>query len=47
MGVFGLMIDSTVLAAGLAAGLLLGIVGALPPAWRSLRLPVADALKAT
>jgi ABC-type antimicrobial peptide transport system permease subunit len=46
MGVFGLTIDSTVLALGLAAGLALGVAGALPPAWRALRLPIAEALKA-
>ena len=46
MGVFGLVIDSTVLLAGLAAGVVLGVAGALPPAWRCLRLPVSDALKA-
>jgi putative ABC transport system permease protein len=46
MGVFGLVIDSPVLLAGLAAGLLLGIAGALPPAWRCLRLPISEALKA-
>ena len=46
MGVFGLVIDSTVLLAGLAAGLILGLAGALPPAWRCLRLPISDALKA-
>jgi putative ABC transport system permease protein len=46
MGVFGLVIDSTVLLAGLGAGLILGIAGALPPAWRCLRLPISDALKA-
>jgi ABC-type antimicrobial peptide transport system permease subunit len=46
MGVFGLVIDSSVLLAGLAAGLLLGVVGALPPAYRCLRLPVSEALKA-
>ena len=46
MGVFGLTIDSSVLLAGLGAGLLLGLIGALPPAWRCLRLPVTDALKA-
>ena len=45
MGVFGLVIDSTVLLAGLAAGLILGVAGALPPAWRCLRLPISDALK--
>jgi putative ABC transport system permease protein len=46
IGVFGLVIDSTVLLTGLAAGLLLGVVGALPPAWRCLRLPISEALKA-
>jgi putative ABC transport system permease protein len=46
MGVFGLRVDSTVLALGLLAGLVLGILGALPPAWRALRLPIAEALKA-
>ena len=45
MGVFGLTIDSSVLAAGLVAGVLLGVIGALPPAWRCLRLPINEALK--
>jgi putative ABC transport system permease protein len=45
MGAFGLLIDSAVLLLGLGAGLVLGIAGALPPAWRCLRLPVSDALK--
>ena len=46
MGVFGLMIDSSVLLLALAAGLFLGVIGALPPAYRCLRLPIAEALKA-
>jgi putative ABC transport system permease protein len=46
IGVFALTIDTGVLALGLGAGLLLGIVGALPPAWRCLRLPISEALKA-
>jgi ABC-type antimicrobial peptide transport system permease subunit len=46
MGAFGLVIDSTVLLVGLGAGLVLGVAGALPPAWRCLRLPIHDALKA-
>jgi ABC-type antimicrobial peptide transport system permease subunit len=46
MGVFGLVIDSPVLLAGLGAGLLLGVIGALPPAYRCLRLPISEALKA-
>jgi putative ABC transport system permease protein len=45
MGVFGLKVDAIVLAIGLGAGLLLGIVGALPPAWRCLRPSIAEALK--
>ena len=46
MGAFGLVVDGPVLAAGLAAGCVLGIVGALPPAWRALRMPINEALKA-
>lgn len=44
MGAFALAIDAPVLAAGLGLGFLFGFVGALPPAWRCLRLPVRDAL---
>ena len=46
MGVFGLVVDGPVLAVGLIAGLLLGLVGTLPPAIRCLKLPINDALKA-
>jgi ABC-type antimicrobial peptide transport system permease subunit len=35
-----------VLTWGLGAGLLLGVLGALLPAWRCLRLPIAESLKA-
>ena len=35
-----------VLATGLVAGVLLGVIGALPPAWRCLRMPITEALKA-
>ncbi|HYF51876.1 MAG TPA: ABC transporter permease, partial [Planctomycetota bacterium] len=45
MGAFGLVMDGPVLAAGLFSGLVLGVAGALPPAWRCLRMPVAEALK--
>ena len=45
MGVFGLTIDSGVIALALSIGLLLGIIGALPPAWRCLRLAIPVALK--
>ena len=47
MGVFGLIVDSLVLATGLGAGVVLGLIGGLPPAWRCLKLPIAEALKAT
>jgi putative ABC transport system permease protein len=46
MGAFGLIVDGPVLATGLIAGVLLGVVGALPPAWRCLRMPITEALKA-
>ena len=46
MGAFGLVVDAPVLAAGLGAGLLLGLFGALPPAWRALNMPITEALKA-
>jgi putative ABC transport system permease protein len=47
MGVFGLVVDSLVLALGVGAGVLLGLIGSLPPAWRCLKLPIAEALKST
>ena len=47
MGVFGIEIDALVLAGGLAAGLFLGLVGALIPAWRCLHLPIPEALRAS
>lgn len=46
MGVFGLRVDPIVLCVGLIAGLLLGFIGALPPAWRCLRMEIPVALKA-
>lgn len=45
MGTFGLQIGPEVAAAGLGASLLLGVVGALPPALRCLRRPIASALR--
>ncbi len=46
MGAFGLIVDAPVLTQGLIAGLLVGLVGAIPPAVRCLRLPIHEALKA-
>ncbi len=45
MGAFALRIDAFALLAGCAAGLLVGLLGALPPAHAALRLPIVDALK--
>jgi putative ABC transport system permease protein len=45
MGAFALTIDPPVLLTGLAAGLGVGLIGAIPPAVRCLRLPIAAALR--
>jgi ABC-type antimicrobial peptide transport system permease subunit len=45
-GAFGLVIDSGVLLAGVGAGVVLGVVGAVPPAVRCLKIPVVEALRA-
>ena len=45
MGAFALRIDSVCLLIGCAVGLVLGMVGAIPPAIKALRLPVAQSLK--
>lgn len=46
MGAFALRIDSVAILIGCGVGLLLGIVGALPPAMKALRAEVAASLKA-
>lgn len=46
MGAFALRVDSVALLIGCGAGLLLGVLGAVPPAIKALRLPVAESLKA-
>jgi putative ABC transport system permease protein len=46
MGAFALRIDSFALIIGCGAGLLLGALGALPPAIKALRQSVAECLKA-
>jgi ABC-type antimicrobial peptide transport system permease subunit len=46
MGAFALQIDHLALLIGCGAGLGLGIVGAIPPAIRAFRMPIAVALKA-
>jgi ABC-type antimicrobial peptide transport system permease subunit len=46
MGAFELRIDSVAVLVGLVTGLLLGLIGAIPPALRVLRMPVVDGLRA-
>jgi ABC-type antimicrobial peptide transport system permease subunit len=46
MGAFQLALDRPTLALACGIGLLLGILGAVPPAFRAFRLPIAQALKA-
>lgn len=47
MGAFTLRIDGGAILVGCGVGFSLGILGALPAAYRALRLPVAESLKAT
>jgi ABC-type lipoprotein release transport system permease subunit len=46
MGAFTLRVDGLAIVVGCATGLLLGLVGALPPAVHAMRAPVAEGLKA-
>jgi len=46
MGAFSLRIDEVALLIGCGVGLLLGVLGAVPPAIRALRVPIVDGLKA-
>lgn len=45
MGAFAVTIDASVTLIGLLGGLVLGLVGAIPPALRCLRQPIPEALK--
>jgi len=45
MGAFALTLDAPVMLAGLLGGLGVGLVGAIPPSVRCLRLPITEALK--
>jgi putative ABC transport system permease protein len=47
MGAFALRIDELAVLIGCSVGLLLGVVGAIPPAIRALRMPIVEGLKAT
>ncbi len=46
MGAFGLIVDAPVLLIGVGAGIVLGVIGSMPPTLRCLRLPVGQALRA-
>ena len=45
MGIFSLRVDTACVASGLAAGLLLGLIGSVPPTLRCLRADIPSALK--
>lgn len=45
MGAFQLRIDSVSVLIGCGIGLLLGLVGAIPPAFRALKMPIVEGLK--
>ena len=47
MGAFALRIDEVAILIGCGVGRLLGLVGAIPPAIRSLKLPIVEGLKAS
>lgn len=47
MGAFALAVDAPVMIGGLLAGLALAVIGVIPPAWRCLRLPIVEALRAS
>lgn len=45
MGAFALTLDAPVVLTGIAGGMAVGLVGAIPPAIRCLRLPITEALR--
>ncbi len=45
MGAFAITLDAPVVLIGVLSGLVVGLVGAIPPAARCLRLPITEALK--
>ncbi len=45
MGAFAITLDASVMLIGILSGLGVGLVGAIPPAVRCLRMPITDALK--
>ncbi|MBL8854850.1 MAG: ABC transporter permease [Planctomycetaceae bacterium] len=45
MGAFALQIDAVAIVSGCVVGLSVGVLGAMPPAWKILRVPVVLGLK--
>lgn len=45
MGAFALRVDTIAILIGCAVGLALGVIGAIPPAIKALRIPLVDGLK--
>ncbi|OAI54242.1 ABC transporter substrate-binding protein [Planctomyces sp. SCGC AG-212-M04] len=46
MSAFALRVDGVAILTGLCVGVVTGVIGSIPPAWRVLKMPVVDALKA-
>ncbi len=47
MGVFELQVDAVCIVVGIGSGVLLGIVGAIPPAIRCMRMPISESLRSS
>ncbi len=47
IGAFKLELSPSVMGAGVITGVLLGIIGAMPPAWKCLRAPLREALRSS
>lgn len=47
MGAFALRVDEVAVLIGCGVGVFLGVCGAIPPAFKALRMPIVEGLKAT
>jgi putative ABC transport system permease protein len=45
MGAFGIVIDAFVVGIAMLAGVVVGVIGAVPPAWRCLSMSIPESLK--
>ena len=46
MGAFELRVDSVAIVVGCGTGLLLGLLGAIPPSMKAMRLAIVQGIKA-